>query len=87
MKKILILGLLAASMTACTVSDTEVAQRQAFYGDKPAHIICQGYNGMMVNTTTTGRIEFDATGRIDFVDDKTGRLTKTEGECVVSYAK
>lgn len=86
-KAILALSLLSLSLVACEVSETAKAQNEVYYGDKPARIICQGYGGVMVNTTTTGRIEFDSTGRIDFVDAQTGRLTKTEGECVVTYAR
>ena len=83
------LGMLAiiSFVTACTVSDTDMARQAVYYENRPAHIICTGYNGVLVDTNTLGRIEFDATGRIDFVDAKTGGLVKTEGECVVTYAK
>jgi hypothetical protein len=85
MKKYLLIAavIVVSALGAC--SETERAQNEARYNDKPADILCQGYSGVLVDTRTTGRIEFDATGRIDFVDAKTGRLTKTEGECVVTY--
>lgn len=81
----LLLAMVGLAMSAC--SDTERAQRAAHYSDRPARIVCSGYSGNMVDTTTTGRIEFDSTGRIDFVDAQTGGLVKTEGECVIRYAR
>ena len=77
----LLAGVAATALAAC--SDTGRARMAAHYSDRPATIRCVGWGGVIVDTKTTGRIEFDATGRIDFVDAKTGRLVKTEGECVV----
>ena len=87
MRKILIAAALCATALSACTSETTRAQNDVYYNDKPARIMCMGYSGVMVDTTTTGRIEFDSTGRIDFVDAQTGRLTKTEGECVVTYVK
>jgi hypothetical protein len=87
MYRLMLLAAVALSLTGCMRSDTQKAQRDARWNDKPAHILCQGYAGVLVDTDTTGRIEFDETGRIDFVDAKTKQLVKTEGECVVTYAR
>ena len=87
MLKTVIILTAALALSGCMRSDTAKAQRDVRFNDKPAHITCQGYSGVMVDADTTGRIEFDETGRIDFVDAKSKRLIKTEGECVVSYFK
>lgn len=87
MHRLMLLAAVALSLTGCMRSDTQKAQRDARWNDKPAHISCNGYTGPMVDTDTTGRIEYDDGGRITFVDAKTHRLVKTEGECVVTYAR
>lgn len=86
MIKIILLALVAMTLAAC--GETSQAANKAYYSDKPAHITCQGYaSGLMVDTDTTGRIEYDAGGRYTFVNAKTGELTLSEGECVVVYKR
>lgn len=76
------------TLGGCMMTDAEVASREAYYNDKPAHITCTGYaSGVMVDTDTTGKVSFEEGGRISFVDAKTGGFVTTEGECVVRYAR
>ena len=77
------LALLA--LAAC--SDTDRARQTARFEDRPADILCVGYGGVLYDGRSTGRIEFDETGRINFVDAASGRLMIVEGECRVAYAR
>lgn len=76
---------LAGTSALAACSDTQQAEREVRSADRPATILCQGYNGVIFSGRSTGRIEFDPTGRITFVDATTGAYTVTEGECIVQY--
>lgn len=73
----------AAALASC--SETSRAAMDARSDDRPTTVTCTGYNGEIFNGRSTGRIEFDETGRLTFVDAATGGLVITEGECIVRY--
>lgn len=87
MNKVLILSIIAVALAGCYRTDASKARRDAYYGDKPALIFCQGYNGVIFDGQSTGKVEYDEGGRYTFVDAANGRLTSVEGECRVVYSQ
>lgn len=89
-RNILIAALVAAaafSVSACHVTEAGREASRASWQDKPALIFCQGYNGVIFDGQSTGKIIYDEGGRYTFVNAQTGRLTVVEGECRVEYAR
>jgi hypothetical protein len=82
-KTIIILAIAALALSAC--SKTTRSQMAIAMTDRPAHITCYTYGVLIVDEDTSGKIEFDSTGRIDFIEAKTGDSVKTEGDCKVRY--
>jgi hypothetical protein len=78
-------GLIALAGAAAACSDTSMALTAAETSDRPASIKCTGYNGVLFDGRSTGRIEYNAAGRLSFVDATTGGVVITEGECIVRY--
>lgn len=74
---------LAAAASACT--ETERAQTGILMSDREARITCREYGEIMFDGRSTGKVVYDETGRINFINAATGGLEVLEGECRVSY--
>lgn len=77
----------ALALSGCYRNDTSRTNTAVLYDDTPARVTCVGYGGLMFDGQTKGAVEYDEGGRVSFIDAETGHLVKTEGECVVRYAK
>ena len=55
------------------------------FHDRPARVTCYGYSGVLVDTVSLGAVERDRDEVISFVDSRTGRPVKSEGECVIEH--
>ncbi len=53
--------------------------------DRPADIRCTSYGEVTYRGRSTGRVSYNDSGRLQFVDAATGRLNIIEGECRVVY--
>lgn len=90
MKKLILLAialLLGPALSACSVTEAGRAQKDAYYGDKPADIICWTYGERNFEGASTGKVIYDEGGRLTFVDAANGRLTNIEGDCRVVYRR
>lgn len=89
MKRLMIVGALAlvAATAGCTRTDAGRAARDAYYGDKPADVICWTYGERNFEGQSTGKVIYDEGGRLTFVDAANGRLTTVEGDCRVVYQR
>ena len=83
MKNIAIICLVALALAGCYRNQTSQAVRTAQYdNNKNWHVSCSGYTGPMYDGNSRGPVEYDETGRISFIDAQTGKLVKSEGECI-----
>lgn len=84
-KQIAFMGGMVALLAVAGCSETDRARNDARGDDRPTTILCQGYNGVIFEGRSSGRVEFDPTGRLTFVDAATGSYVIAEGECIVRY--
>jgi len=78
-----VLVISALALSGCARNQTSAAVRSAQWDNtKNWHVTCQGYSGVMYDGNTRGPVEYDETGRVSFIDAVSGKLVKSEGECV-----
>lgn len=85
MKRLVLLAAVASAfaLSGCYRNDTTRAVDTANYDNsKSWHVTCQGYGGVLFDGDTRGPTTYDETGRVSFIDRSTGKLVKSEGECV-----
>lgn len=90
MKKLILLAMavmLGSALSGCIRTEAGRAAKDAYYGDKPADIICWTYGERNFEGVSTGKVIYDEGGRLTFVDAANGRLTNVEGDCRVVYSK
>jgi hypothetical protein len=85
MRNALLAGAAALALTGCYRTQTDKVNYQLRYDDRPARVTCVGYSGVMVDTVSLGAVERDADGLVSFLDARTGRMVKAEGECVIEH--
>lgn len=79
--------IIGASISSCSVTEAGRAEKDAYYGDKPADIICWTYGERNFEGSSTGKVIYDEGGRLTFVDAANRRLTNIEGDCRVVYRR
>lgn len=87
-RTLLTAALVAVSVMAsgCTFfRDTDNAQREAQWVDKPASITCHHFGTVIYDGRSKGKVNYEDGGRLSFVDAKTSGLVNVEGECIVRY--
>ncbi len=85
MKNVALIAAVSASvlLAGCYRNDTERAVNKANWDDsKNWHVTCVGYGGLMYDGNSRGPVTYDDTGRVSFIDAKSGKMVKSEGECV-----
>jgi hypothetical protein len=81
----LICAAAAVALSGCYRTATSKANYQLRYDDRPARVTCLAYGNVMVDTVSNGAVERDDDGLVSFVDSRTGRMIKTEGECLIEH--
>lgn len=74
---------LAAVAAGCT--ESRRARTAATFADQPADITCWAWGAEIFSGRSTGKVEYNDSGRISFVDAANGRFTTLDGECRVVY--
>lgn len=85
MNKIAIITCVALSLGACARNETQRVNYQMRYDDRPARVTCMGYSGLLIDTVSLGAVERDEDGIVSFIDSRTGRMIKVEGECIIEH--
>ena len=88
MRKTIIAASIVATLglAGCIRTEAGRAERDAYYGDKPAAVTCYVYGERSFDGFSTGKVIYDEGGRIGFVDRANGRYTVIEGDCRIVYA-
>lgn len=83
MRNVLIVAAAAFALAGCYRNETAKTVHVAQWDDtKSWHVTCVGYGGTMYDGNSSGPVEYDETGRISFIDAQTGKIVKSEGECL-----
>jgi hypothetical protein len=83
MRTVILIACAAMALSGCYRNDTEKAVARANYDDsKSWHVTCVGYQGLMYDGNSRGPVTYDENGRVSFIDAQTGKMIKSEGECV-----
>ena len=78
-------GIIALASAAAACTETERAQTGVLMSDREARVTCREYGEIMFDGRSTGKVVYDETGRINFINAATGGMEVLEGECRVSY--
>jgi len=81
-----LIGVAAVAVLAgCSRNETQRVNRELRWDDRPARVTCYGYGRLMIDTVSMGAVERDEDGIVSFIDSRTGRPVKAEGECVIEH--
>ncbi len=86
MKRTILAVTVSIALAGCQRNDADRAQRDAYWDDRPADVVCRTLGEPFYSGQSTGKVTYDEGGRVTFVDRANGRLTTIEGECMIVYA-